>query len=130
MFGEHDDHQREMPRVLGAVFVAATLGENRLAENFLQFVDLDDEGDLAAKTFGGGKKRRNGHGGTEYAGNRKRNTVKWKILQDDADFQITIPVEDSSNGAAATSLRFIPGGFNTPKLVDDRERSRTASAWS
>jgi hypothetical protein len=53
MLGEHDDHEREMPGVLGAVLGAAALGDDGLAEDLLQLVHLDDEGDLAAEAFGG-----------------------------------------------------------------------------
>ena len=55
VLGEHDDHQREVPGMLGAVLGAAALGQDGLPEDLFQLVDLGDEGDLAAETFGGGE---------------------------------------------------------------------------
>jgi len=46
MLGEGDDHQREVPAVLGAVFIASALREDGLPEDFLQFIGFDNEAHL------------------------------------------------------------------------------------
>lgn len=50
MLGEHDDHEAEVPGVLGVVFGAAAVEQVGLAEDFFEFINLEDEGDLAAET--------------------------------------------------------------------------------
>ncbi len=60
VFGEHHDAEAESPGVLGVVLGATALGVDRLAEDFLQLVALDDEGDLLGEALGGG-------GGSDHA---------------------------------------------------------------
>ena len=73
MLGEHNDHEREMPRVLRAVLGAPALSDERLAENLLQLVDLRDEPDLAAETFSGRQRGVSAHEKTENTGAGKCN---------------------------------------------------------
>ena len=53
VLGESDDEEAERPGMLGVVLGAAADGVHRLAEDVLQLVGLDDEGDLAGEAGGG-----------------------------------------------------------------------------
>jgi hypothetical protein len=53
VFGEHHNAEAKSPGVLGIVLGAAALGVNCLAEDFLQLVAFDDEGDLLGEALGG-----------------------------------------------------------------------------
>lgn len=49
VFGEDHDAEAKRPRVLGVIFGAAARNVDGLAEDFLQFITLSDEGDLLRK---------------------------------------------------------------------------------
>ena len=51
VLGEGNDQKAEPPGMFSVVFGATADGVNRLPENILELIDLDDEGDLARKSF-------------------------------------------------------------------------------
>ena len=52
MLGEHYRHQRQVPGVLGVVLASLVAGEQGLAQDVLELVDLDDESKLAGESVG------------------------------------------------------------------------------
>jgi hypothetical protein len=52
VFGEENDGEAQVPRVFRVIFRTATVDKFRLAKDFLQFIDLDHEGDLSTQAVG------------------------------------------------------------------------------